>query len=391
MALALAWMIPGGAWGADLYLSASTALQYDSNVLRTENDQKDDIVFRGTPRLELREADGTFTYSLSYEVPYERGFTENRIDNFSHFFLTQAGYAWGGRNDLRLRNNLRYWDRINNHGVEDDDEVLRVNDEDISILTNDLTLSYNRHLTPRLAANLTLVNRIFETDQESRADNQTYGMRGSLIYALTSKHRLGGGFGGVLQNFEEAQGLPSSEATFFNVFGLWFWQIDPTTLFEIRGGPTLINISQGSQDDSSITFFGSASITKRWTSVLSSSLSYLRRGSTASGLSGATTLDSVTLSNTWKISELWRFDARGDWTQRKSISDSLQSFDDVDTQRWGVSARLDRVLGRNATASLSYSYNEQSSKSRSRGSRSDFGDHLVTVGFQYNFDPIRAW
>ena len=525
MALALAWMIPRGGWGADLYLSASTALQYDSNVLRTENDQKHDIVFRGTPRLELREADGNFTYSLSYQVPYERGFTENTIDDFSHFFITQAGYAWGGRNDLQLWNNLRYRQGINNRIVEDDDEVLRVNDDNVSILSNDLTLNYNRNLTPRLAANLTLVNSIFETDQDSRSDAQTYGVRGSLTYALTRKHRVGGGFGGMLQSFEEAQGRSSSEATFFNVFGLWSWQIDPTTLFEIRGGPTLIDTTQDAppstfttdlipfvefdgstsvsnyfnssgefkttpvmpsdgsvavsdfnscpslagggdtviiggtcatlgvlfsdnppdfanittvtsspntisfsgaspsdQNASTITFFGSASLTKRWSAVLSSSLSYVRRGSTASGLSGATTVDSVSLSNTWTLSELWSVGVRGDWTQRKSISDSRQSFiavqpdsepvgtftfgfsvaetsnltsvlvnEDVDTQRWGIAARLSRVVGRNGNASLSYTYNKQSSKSRTRGSGSDFGNHRVSVGFQYNFDPIRAW
>ncbi len=158
--------------------------------------------------------------------------------------------------------------------------------------------------------------------------------------------------------------------------------------------------------------------------MLSSSLSYVRRGSTASGLSGATTVDSVSLSNSWTISELWSASVRGDWTQRKSISDSLQTFiavkkdtgdnftfdfpdngevaetsnltsvlinEDVDTQRWGIAARLSRVLGRNANASLGYSYNEQSSKSRTRGSSSDFGNHRVSVGFQYNFDPIRVW
>ena len=65
--------------------------------------------------------------------------------------------------------------------------------------------------------------------------------------------------------------------------------------------------------------------------------------------------------------------------------------EDVDTQRWGIAARLSRVVGRNGNASLSYTYNKQSSKSRTRGSGSDFGNHRVSVGFQYNFDPIRVW
>ncbi len=69
MALALAWMIPGGAWGADLHLSASTALTLDNNVGRSEDDEEIDIVFRGTPRVELREDDGNVTASLAYQFP----------------------------------------------------------------------------------------------------------------------------------------------------------------------------------------------------------------------------------------------------------------------------------------------------------------------------------
>ena len=101
MALALAWMIPGGARGADLYLSATAELEYDSNVLRREDDKEDDILFRGGPRIELREDDGQFTYSQAYQLFYERGFTESEIDDFTHRFYTQAGYTWGGTNDLQ--------------------------------------------------------------------------------------------------------------------------------------------------------------------------------------------------------------------------------------------------------------------------------------------------
>ena len=65
--------------------------------------------------------------------------------------------------------------------------------------------------------------------------------------------------------------------------------------------------------------------------------------------------------------------------------------DDVDTQRWRVAARILREVGRNSTALLRYSYNEQSSASRSRGTSSDFANHLLTVGFRYRFEPIKVW
>ena len=63
----------------------------------------------------------------------------------------------------------------------------------------------------------------------------------------------------------------------------------------------------------------------------------------------------------------------------------------LDTDRWGVGMRVERRLTKHIRASLRYLYNEQTSKDRSAGSSSDFSNHIITLGVQYDFDPWHLW
>lgn len=178
----------------------------------------------------------------------------------------------------------------------------------------------------------------------------------------------------------------------------------------------------GSDSNSSWTVFAEVNLSKRWTPTLVSTASYSRRDSTASGLSGSTVLDFVSLLTSWDITELWKLQVRADWTQRKSTSPATQTFveivpteavdlpsnslvyakttgnlvsavtnQSVDTVRWGASARLARRITANLTASLRYTYNRQSSQRTTAGRQSDFENHIVGIGVQYFLDPWELW
>lgn len=178
-----------------------------------------------------------------------------------------------------------------------------------------------------------------------------------------------------------------------------------------------------SRSDSTWTFFGEAQLNKRWSPTLVSSIVYRRTESTASG-TGSATLDLVSLLTTWRISELWDVGLRADFTRRKSTGPVTETYTVVqpssidnrfaetvladpaatltgltsrlvdrslDTDRWGVSMRMARRLTKNIDASLRYTYSKQSSRSNTVGSTSDFGNHLVTLGVQYNFNRWHLW
>jgi len=181
----------------------------------------------------------------------------------------------------------------------------------------------------------------------------------------------------------------------------------------------------GKNDDLSVNGFGHARLIKRWAPNLLSEASYRRQQSTASGIGGSTILDAVVFLTDWKINELWDAGVRFDWTKRESVSklnqtvgvvvpapsegialppldssfvaalqgdlQTIKTNNTVNTERWGVGARISRKIGRNLEAALRLRYNKQSSKGRSRGNASDFDNYLAILGIRYTFAPIEVW
>lgn len=158
-------------------------------------------------------------------------------------------------------------------------------------------------------------------------------------------------------------------------------------------------------------FFAEVSFLKRWRPNHVSTLQYRRTDSTSSGL-GSSVLDGVSLIHNWEISELWRVALRADFTRRASSFGSSREFtrianmnvqgqpvaaivdlvalrssqSAINTTRYGVRMDLTRRITRHLRTGLRYSFNRQSSGVRSLGRLSDFNNHIVTLGIQYDFD-----
>lgn len=177
---------------------------------------------------------------------------------------------------------------------------------------------------------------------------------------------------------------------------------------------TLLGSNSGS-DDGQFTVFGEVLLTQRWTPLLSSTLSYSRSESTASGQGTTTIADTVSLLTVWRPSELWDLSARASYVRRKSPTAlsrtflevtgdaGLTSFDivqltgnavfvednnSVDTERWGITARAARRLTRHITVAARTAYSNQSSKHTSRNPN-NFSNFTAILGFQYDFAPFR--
>lgn len=183
----------------------------------------------------------------------------------------------------------------------------------------------------------------------------------------------------------------------------------------------------GAIDDNTWNFFAQLSLSKRWSPVNSTELSYTRTDSTASGL-GSSVLDAVGLSHRWRFAERWIARFRASFTRRESTAPQTQTLlevtgrptlclngtgapaactvastldstvaggtfltsrevsNNIDTMRWGFGASVDYRITRHLSSGLRYKFNSQDSRRGSVGSFSDFGNHLVTLGVQYDFD-----
>jgi len=207
---------------------------------------------------------------------------------------------------------------------------------------------------------------------------------------------------------------------------------------EIQATQATVNNENPDGDDSTdITVFADVVLTRHWTQNLHSAIRYAREQGNASGLGGSVVGDSLTLSNTWQITEKWQLSGRGEWGQRKSVSEAGQvntfveeldpgtaflnspggstitiagvapgaagvpgtgeaitqrdNTTEIDTMRWGLASRITRIFTRNTSGYLQFTYNQQQSQGDSLGDPSDFDDYLVTLGVQHIFSPIKLW
>ena len=220
------------------------------------------------------------------------------------------------------------------------------------------------------------------------------------------------------QQFNKVRGQPASVTYTYRIFASWLHKFGENTELSLRGGPALIDTNQDAPDpvplrllvivpiggqnpgrtkDSSVTFFGEASLSHSWTSNLSSHLSYNRSDSSASSLGSSTVADRVSFLTDWSPSARWNLTLRGDWVQRKSANDiTSASFSAgvttsdraVDTTYYSASLRAAYRASRRVTVSARLTYQNQDDNSASRTASSDFGDFIGFVGFRYEFDPF---
>jgi hypothetical protein len=196
------------------------------------------------------------------------------------------------------------------------------------------------------------------------------------------------------------------------------WSSDPGVANTIATSRTPLDFVSGSGggSDTRVTAFGEASISHHWFPELSSRASYVRSDSTASSLGSSTVSDHATVETVWTPTRRWDLKVRGDWLQRKSATDTSNTFvvidtdmppvvgamgivsstglvadtfdDSVDTEYWRVSGRAAYRTSRRSTVSLRASYQHQDTDRGSSRGNSSFENVLVILGFRYDLDPF---
>ena len=172
----------------------------------------------------------------------------------------------------------------------------------------------------------------------------------------------------------------------------------------------------GGGTDTEVTAFGEISIPHRWFSELSSRASYTRSEAGATSLGSSTISDHAMFETVWNPTRRWDLKVRGDWLQRKSATDTSNTFvvigtdmppiagamdivsstglvantidDSVDTEYWRASGRAAYRTSRRSTITLRVSYQHQDTHRASSRNNSTFENVLVILGFRYDLDPF---
>jgi hypothetical protein len=124
----------------------------------------------------------------------------------------------------------------------------------------------------------------------------------------------------------------------------------------------------------------------------------------------------VTFETIWTPTRRWNLRVRGDWLQRKSATDTSNTFlvidtdmppiagatnivsstglvaetfdDTVDTEYWRAAGRVAYRTSRRSTVSLRASYHHQDTDRGASRNNSSFDNVLVILGFRYDLDPF---
>jgi hypothetical protein len=370
--------------------------------------------FRIGPTIQLHDRIKKFNYQIRYSPIYQKFVEETEFDKLSHFLAASSDYQIGDRTSLSVTERFAFTQSVNQQGPGTSVGGIgspRTETQRGDITSNTATLEVRHSFTPRISGQSTLTHQFFDSDVNSTPKNTSLGGVSSLSYAVSARDRVGFGGGVTWQQFNKVRGQPASVTYTYRIFASWLHNFGENTELSLRGGPALIDTNQdapnslppgqnpGKTKDSSVTFFGEASLSHSWTPDLSSRLSYNRSDSSASSLGSNSVADRVSFLTDWNPSARWNLTLRGDWVQRKSSNDitsaSFSASDPVttsdravDTTYYSASLRAAYRASRRVTVTARLTYQNQDDNSASRTASSDFGDFVGFVGFRFELDPF---
>lgn len=240
--------VPLPASSANLELSAETAMSYDSNVFRREDNVEGDGAVRFTPRALLRSGEGKLGYDLLYAPTFEKFFTTDKADDVSHLVRGRGDYRLSDRTSLFASDSFRVVQTLNavsGGGVSApfEGEEEEIPDDDIgrgNIYLNDAEVSLNHSFSPRLISEFNLQHALFDTDANNTSRSQAVSGSGGVSYAYDAKNTLGGGGAVTFQLFDGTETQPRNRSWIYEVFGSWTHRFGEATKLTVRAGPALI-------------------------------------------------------------------------------------------------------------------------------------------------------
>ena len=243
---------PLAAQATDLTFSLEGQTEYDSNALRVNGKEDDDVLFRIRPQVKLHEDRGQdLRYSLFYAVPFEFAVDNSEeLNDIDHIAGGRATYHVNDRLEFFASDDFRYLrSALRNVTTEDviaGDGTLLVNQERDRVTLNAADIGARYRFTPRLTGEASISHDLYDTQRPDRADNWLLDGTASLNYIVTPKHTVGLGLRYIHQNFDDRENIPGSTVETYNAFAQWTYRFSETLQFEMAAGPSVI---ESKQDD----------------------------------------------------------------------------------------------------------------------------------------------
>lgn len=214
---------------------------WDSNVLRTSEDETADYSIRTGPNVRVREDKGDLRYDLSYRPRYEAFIETEGINEFDQF--VEAGGSWqiDASNEFQFSNSFAYTSSLSGlfetAGFGPGTVTVVVPRRD-RITVNTGFAAFTHRLGPLWQVDASLSSQLYEYEQEFEPDSLANG--GALQLSRSLTPRLRAGFGGQVQRQDfdavTSEG-ESSGTTFYQGFGSFSYAISRTWSITANAGP----------------------------------------------------------------------------------------------------------------------------------------------------------
>ncbi len=225
---------------------------YDSNVFRTDHNEKDDASFRFGPTIRLRNADKTLSYNISYNPVYQKFVTYDDADDLSHFAAAAAEYQFNDQTVISFLERFSATQSINQGSLIPEQDVAGDDIEDVpdsevrrdDVFRNHAAVSLAHNFTARTIGNISVTHDYFDSERSNTSENFSLSAIGNLDYALTARDHVGGGAGFTWQQYEGVRGQPESDSFIYRLFASWIHNFGANTELKIQVGPALIYTDQ---------------------------------------------------------------------------------------------------------------------------------------------------
>jgi hypothetical protein len=249
--LALSQLTAPAAGAAEFIPSWDADVVWDSNVLRTGEDQESDFSLRTGPRLRVREPQGDLTYDLSYNLRYEAFARLNGINEFDHYATVRANWRATPTTQFSVADDFGFTSSLGGlfetlgAGVN---AVTIVTPTRERLTTNFATASLTQQLGPLWQLSAEFSSELYNFKNELQSDTSAYSGTLQLMRGFTP--RLVGGFGAQYQRQEFHEAGGSSGTSFYQGFGIVNYRVSPTFRLTAQAGPAWAQPDEGDSIDS---------------------------------------------------------------------------------------------------------------------------------------------
>jgi hypothetical protein len=236
-------LLAGSARAARLELGWDARAGWDSNVFGSSDDEDSDFSFYLGPNLGVRERGRAIDYFVDYRLRYEQYLDLQSVNGFEHFASGAVDWRLSPRSSLRVSQDfsrtrglsLTFIEPV--PGIDPVDAVAEARFRRTPRIRSNSTASFSHQLSKLWSFDTSVDASVY--DYEDELQSGVLSLRGSGQFSRPLDPRTLVGFGAAVtrQDFDDTERSIGTASTIVEGFALLRYQISPTLVLALSGGP----------------------------------------------------------------------------------------------------------------------------------------------------------